>query len=242
MFVLGAAIEKLMGESHDRATLSFLELLKNNANLFGGTFECYIACFCTGDDLLNQWRHYSGTGGYAIGFSTLELARDRGGSTAPEHDFFLREVIYNPLQQSQLLEALLGGTIGAMNAELERCPADQRNTIIVRCCQFVQLQLPQYLTTFKHPAFEAEREWRLCHLAIQDASQHLRFRDGQFGLTPYVELAPRFECQDRLPLESVTHAPTSNSSNVRFALASLLRSQGYADVKLVGSILPMRTC
>ena len=108
MFVLGAAIEKLMGESHDRATLSFLELLKNNANLFGGTFECYIACFCTGDDLLNQWRHYSGTGGYAIGFSTLELARDRGGSTAPEHDFFLREVIYNPLQQSQLLEALLG--------------------------------------------------------------------------------------------------------------------------------------
>lgn len=242
MFVLGAAIEKLMVESKDRETLLFLELLKNNSNLFDGVFDCYIACFCTGNDLLNQWRHYSGTGGYALGFSTLELARDRGGSTAPEHDFYLREVIYDPLQQSKLLEALMKLTIDAMKAELEGARADQRDTIIVRCCQFVQLQLPQYLTTFKHLAFEAEREWRLCHLAVPDNSQHIRFRDGQFGLTPYVELAPRFKHQDQLPLESVTHAPTNNASNVRFALSALLRSQGYSDVKLSGSILPMRTC
>lgn len=239
-FVLTATIEKLITKNSDHVVLLFLDLLKNNLKMFDGVFECYIACFCTEDDLLNQWRHYSGSGGYALGFSTLELARPSVDSTAPEHDFLLREVIYDTTQQSSILEELLTSTTDVMKNEIEGLNIDERNKIIVHCCQFVQLQLPQYLTTFKHPAFEAEREWRLCHLAISEESQHVLFRDGQFGLTPYVELAPRSECQDRLPLLSVTHAPTNNASNVRFALSALLRSQGYLEVRLAGSVLPMR--
>lgn len=39
------------------------------------TTDTYIACFCEGPDLLNQWRAYGSGRGFAMGFSAPRLSR-----------------------------------------------------------------------------------------------------------------------------------------------------------------------
>jgi hypothetical protein len=95
---------------------------------------------------------------------------------------------------------------------------------------------------FKHSSFEAEHEWRLCHLRHNSEIDHIKFRDGQFGLTPFVELVPLDSSTQNLPVDLITHAPTKDANNVRFALRALLRSSGYRDeVKVKGSVIPIRS-
>lgn len=72
---------------------------------------------------------------------------------------------------------------------------------------------------------------------------HVLFRDGQFGLTPYVclDVSPMAGVNhNRLPLARITHGPVPNPGNVRFALDKLLRSKNYAFVEIAGSTLPVR--
>jgi hypothetical protein len=42
---------------------------------------------------------------------------------------------------------------------------------------------------FKHPGFQEEREWRVVYSAFwKKLSPNVKFRNGQFGLTAYVEI------------------------------------------------------
>ena len=117
------------------------------------------------------------------------------------------------------------------------------NSLIARCCQFVRAETADYLMCFKHPAFSVEEEWRLCHIVSPDREEHVLFRDGPYGLTPHVCLDP---CPmvglnaNKLPLARITHGPTQDPSNVRFALNKLLRAKGYVFVEISGSMLPVR--
>jgi hypothetical protein len=91
-----AELRDVYSEGTPARLLTFIERL---LGLSQEWFDVYVACFCRKDDLLSQWRGYPPVGGgYAIGFNSASLARDRG---------VLRKVIYELDTQRRLIRELV---------------------------------------------------------------------------------------------------------------------------------------
>lgn len=238
-----ALIQERLARVENDVLTEFLTRTLRTANGFDGMFDCYIACFCERDDLLNQWRTYAGAGGgYALGLKTKEIGR-RWGQLERTQDFVLRRVIYEVDLQRTLLCEVIDKTMEALTAGTQGVSVTDANNAIARCCQFVRAEVADYLISFKHPAFAIEEEWRICHVISPGQEDHVLFRDGQFGLTPYVclDISPMAGVNhNKLPLARITHGPVPSPDNVRFALNKLLRAKNYAFVEVAGSTLPVR--
>jgi hypothetical protein len=243
MALFESIVQEQLATADGDVVREFLGRTLHTANAFDGMFDCYIACFCERDDLLNQWRVYVGSGGgYALGFKTKEIGM-RWGQLHPTQDFVLRKVVYDELVQRRLTAEVLELAVLNLKEATKGVSLADANNLIARCCQFVRAETAEYLMSFKHPAFSVEEEWRLCHIVSPGGEEHVLFRDGPYGLTPYVCLDPSPMAgvnANKLPLARITHGPTQDPSNVRFALNKLLRAKGYAFVEISGSVLPVR--
>lgn len=140
--------------------------------------ETYIASYSTEHDLLSQWRSYSGEKvGYCLGLVTDGIATLDNSTPLLEasiyKDGLAQQVISRMLksvdeylQQNQFGEVEVGFLLGVVGSTLAN----------LAC-------------TIKHPKFEEEKEYRQFYQP--DATSLLlenRFRNGRFGLTPYVEI------------------------------------------------------
>lgn len=243
MGLFESIVKERLQNTSSEVISEFLGRSLRTANAFDGMFDCYIACFCAQDDLLNQWQVYAESGGgYALGFKANEIGR-RWGQLQPPQDFLLRKVIYNVELQKKLISEVLELAVCVLSETMQAISVAEANNLIARCCHFVRSEVADYLFCFKHPAFEVEEEWRLCHIVPPSEEGHVQFRDGPYGLTPYVSLDPSPRAgihHDKLPLAKITHGPVPDPSNIRFALNKLLRAKGYAFVEIAGSVLPMR--
>lgn len=243
MALFTSVVQEQLANCDSDVVAEFLGRTLRTANAFEGMFDCYVACFCERDDLLNQWRVYAEAGGgYALGFHSREIGL-RAGELQPSQDFMLRKVLYEEKLQRQLLSEVLSVAAETLHAATKGVSVADANNLIARCCQFVRAESADYLICFKHPAFSVEEEWRLCHVVGPGEDDHVLFRDGAYGLTPYVSLDPSPMAgvhMDRLPLARITHGPVSDPRNVRFALEKLLRTKGYAFAEVSGSMLPLR--
>ena len=243
MTLFESIVQDRLANAKTDVVAEFLGRTIRTANAFDGMFDCYIACFCERDDLLNQWRVYAGSGGgYALGMKAKEIGR-RWGELHQTQDFVLRKVIYKEELQKKLIAEVLDIASLILASATQNVSVADANNLIARCCQFVRVEVADYLFCFKHPAFAVEEEWRLCHIVSQGEEDHVLFRDGPYGLTPYVCLDPSPMAgvhHNKLPLARITHGPVSDPSNVRFALNKLLRAKDYAFVEVAGSIVPVR--
>ncbi|MFZ4535945.1 DUF2971 domain-containing protein [Propionivibrio sp.] len=243
MALFNSIVQDLLASSSNEVVSEFLGRTLHTANAFDGMFDCYIACFCERDDLLNQWRVYAGTGGgYALGLKAKEIGR-RWGEVHSTQNFLLRKVIYNEDIQKRLISEVLELTVQILDEATQDISVADANNLIARCCHFVRSEVADYLFCFKHSAFAVEEEWRLCHIVSPGEEDHVQFRDGPYGLTPYVCLDPSPMAgvnNNKLPLARITHGPVPDPSNVRFALNKLLRAKEYAFVEIAGSVLPVR--
>jgi hypothetical protein len=243
MALFESIVQDRLTKSENEVVSEFLGRTLRTANAFDGMFDCYIACFCERDDLLNQWRVYAGSGGgYALGLKAKEIGR-RWGELHPTQDFLLRKVVYDADLQKRLISEVLELTSLILSEATQAVSVSDANNLIARCCQFVRSEVADYLFCFKHPAFAVEEEWRLCHIVSPGEEDHVQSRDGPYGLTPYVCLDPSPIAgvhHNKLPLARITHGPVPDPSNVRFALNKLLRAKGYAFVEVAGSVLPVR--
>lgn len=243
MALFESVVEERLASGVSPVVADFLGRTLNTANAFQGMLDCYVACFCERDDLLNQWRVYAGSGGgYAIGF----LARDLGhrwGQRHPTQEFLIRKVVYDPAIQRRLLSEVIDVACNTLEEEAKGLDTQAANLLIASCCHFARNHISEYLIYFKHEAFEVEQEWRLCHLTTGGDEGHVDFRNGSYGLTPYVAVDPSPMAgihHNRLPIHRITHGPSIEPENVRFALSKLLRIKGYAFVEVGGSVLPVR--
>jgi len=155
----------------------------------------------------------------------------------------LRKVVYDEELQQRLIAEVLDLASSVLSDATETMAVRDANNLIARSCHFVRSEVADYLLSFKHPAFAVEEEWRLCHIVSPSERGHILFRDGPYGLTPYVCLDPSPMAgvnHNRLPLARITHGPVPDPSNVRFALQKLLQAREYAFVEISGSSLPVR--
>lgn len=238
-----ALVKERLVDQKEPILVEFLGRALHTANAFDGMFDCYIACFCERDDLLNQWRAYAGSGGgFALGLNAKDIGR-RWGQLERSQDFVLHRVVYDTNKQKHLLREVIDTTLAVLRPATLGLKVEEANNAIARCCQFVRSEVADYLLSFKHPAYEVEHEWRLCHVASSGEEDHVKFREGPFGLTPYVclDVSPMAGVNNnKLPLSRITHGPTPSPENVRFALRKLLRGLNYAHVEVAGSTLPVR--
>lgn len=103
----------------------------------------------------------------------------------------------------------------------------------------VQAMLNIIACILKHPTFEEEREYRQIY---QPGSAKLvlntEFRQGQFGLTPYVKI--EFLERNRLPLRTVTVGLCQDPEAESNALKMILSRYGYENVQVLASEIPLR--
>lgn len=236
-------VKDRLSRSHGEVVTEFLRRALVTANAFDGMADSYVACFCEKDDLLNQWRAYAASGGgFALGFRSRDIGM-RVRLEKPGHDFVLRKVEYDEAMQRRLLSEIIDLATDHLEIAARGHSVSDANNAIAQCCQFVRAEAADYFACFKHPAFSVEEEWRIWHITMPHKESHVLYREGAYGLTPYVALDPSPMAgisANRLPIEKITHSPARDPENVRLALSKMLRSKGYASVEIAGSTLPLR--
>lgn len=203
----------------------------------------YGVCFCHEGDLLSQWRAYGARGGgFAIGLQADEIGLR---SKVP---LCIRKVIYNPDDQRRLVETLLART-GELLLELVQDeklgPGGQALPVVVH---FLEDHLAEYTFTFKNPAFQEEKEWRvvlpILPYEMDDVGRQTRFRNSGGMLVPFIPLnvGPSVGPNaGRLPLARIVFGPTVDPDLTGKAVTGLLRKHNFSlDVETVSSAIPLR--
>jgi hypothetical protein len=209
----------------------FLESV--TAGMAGQLPAVAIFSACERDDSLSQWRAYSrDTRPVSIGFRSAELVR-----VVP--DCRLRSIRYQETTKSKTLRAILEAHTFAYGWDLEHCdlrisPSRYREVVRDLACS----RLVEAITTFKDPAFEDEREYRLAYIPIPVFAEMGRtlapkqFRVRRGIVLPYITtsdiLAERRlpgEPNPHLPIVSITVGPMEKSELVKAGIESLLRER-----------------
>lgn len=190
--------------------------------------ETYVASYSTAYDLLSQWRGYSGGN---VGYC-LELATN-GVATLDHSTPLLEAVIYKDELAQQVISRMVRRVEdylhGNQFAEVE----------IGFLLGTIGGTLANLACTIKHPKFEEEKEYRQFYQPGATSLQlEKKFRNGRFGLTPYVEV-PFIE-EGRLPLRSVTIGPCQDKELEIFTVRTLLDKHSYTDVEVSVSEIPLR--
>jgi hypothetical protein len=76
--------------------------------------DVYVTCFSGDGDMLSQWRAYAGrddAGGYALGLGTRPPLQGWPQMAPGDHEFALRQVLYDPIEQQAACHSLIDGVV-----------------------------------------------------------------------------------------------------------------------------------
>jgi hypothetical protein len=190
--------------------------------------ETYVACYSTKQDLLSQWRSYSGGKvGYCLGLATDGMA------TLDDSTPLIEPVIYR--------DSLAEHVISTMVKRVDEYLQDNQfgDVEVGFLLGTVGGTLANLACMIKHPKFEEENEYRQFHQPGATSLQlEQNFRNGRFGLTPYVEVP--FIVKNRLPLRTVTIGPCKDAELEINTVKSLLEKHSYSNVEVLKSEIPLR--
>lgn len=201
-----------------------------------GRDHYYALSFSAERDLLSQWRAY-GRAGYALGFDEGHLfavaaAFDGRAAFVP--------CIYDLAQQHSVWNH---ATEYLRQSFLERCEAEGEATqdVVDEFAAHFYSFVTVLSTSFKHPAFSQESEWRLVFEGPDPAGRDpdLRRRAGVGGTVPYLEI-PIGTDDPQLPLFRVDIAPDAPPVAEEF-LASVLEGASISVRYIERSSIPLRS-
>lgn len=190
--------------------------------------DTFVACYSAAPNRLSQWRAYSGGGvGYCLGFKTSEMATTDGRMP------LLEKVVYSEATAEAILLRLLSSVdefLGSSNfGEVE----------VGYILGMLEGHFNNVASVIKHPGFEEEAEYRQIYQpSYSSILLEKKYRNGRFGLTPYVEIG--FLQEGKLPIESITIGPCKDPDSEERSLRMLLSNYGYEDVEVLQSGIPLR--
>jgi Protein of unknown function (DUF2971) len=190
--------------------------------------ETYVASYSTKHDLLSQWRSYSGGKvGYCFGLATDGIA------TLDDSTPLLEPVIY----KDSLAQQVISRMVNRVDEYLQNSQFGEAEVGFL--LGMVGGILANLACTIKHPKFEEENEYRQFYQPGATSLQlEKKFRNGRFGLTPYVEVP--FKEEGRLPLRSVTIGPCQDAELEMYTVKTLLEKYSYTNVEVLVSEIPLR--
>jgi len=242
--VLNAKANRAPTEVHRRFMTLAAGYLSSGTDVMR-SFRCYLACFCARGNQLSQWRAYGRPGsGFAIGFRSSGL---RAGTVQlqTEHSLSLIPVEY----RRRVQERVIGDAVDIFFEELavatHRIDKKASTSTLTNMFPSLPILLGILLPVFKHPVFAEEREWRLVARPLADEVRgFLRFRESNGTIIPFLvaKFKGRAAAQNRLPLASVTHAPSPEPELRKISVCELLTANSYkiGKVPVNGSDIPLR--
>lgn len=228
--IIREELTKMMETENDPELRSFLNGMLINISAFDlFIHHPFVACFCESGELLSQWRAYAEQGGgYALGFKFSSKTRISPCPSDLSYTMLpvLRKVIYDENRQRNLVcEYLKLITKTSREALKEKRHEAQSN---IMAMQAVNLLLDMMLT-FKHSAFDEEKEWRLIRATRKDFQpENLQFRRSNNNLVPYrsTYVFDELEKQSEgikyvFPLNSIVFGPSLDVIRTRASLELL---------------------
>jgi hypothetical protein len=216
------AIQARLASQGSKYTADFLE--QTHAAITEKTFDnlrLFVLSLSANPDLLSQWRAYAAEGtGFAIGLDGAAL-RDRAGfgeTVLKEIDldklpndfvycYHLLPVVYEKSRQQEVLDGFLDAAYAFWLGI-----KDKRSFESLQLFRMTfEHRAKELIISLKNPGYKEECEWRIV-AAVHKNSKKIEYRNGRFGITPYVTLnlsrrgdLPRF----RLPITKIWAGPNS---------------------------------
>jgi hypothetical protein len=206
----------------------------------------FIVSFCEDGDLLSQWRAYGGMSGFSLAFSPLvehdkvKLACRNGFRT------MVKRVIYDPDEQRARLRFLLNHLIKLVNGFSFATTSSQGAAAHVELSLLLVLEMTDWACAAKHKAFSEEKEWRIITypkgatlVGVKPENyEGISVRPTSRLLLPYMMLEP--PSRKRLPLIEIRCGPSQFQEQSARAMRILLRKQGYKNLPVSFSRVPLR--
>lgn len=234
--------EKIEIEENE-AIKKILENLITSLEAFDSfIFRVFIACFCKEDNLLSQWRAYSGKGvGYNIGFrfETDTMFSHTQENPLEKRHAFLRKIIYD----SEIQNEIISNSITHIIEEAKRVEEQLLNNgglptgwPLQAALEAVNILIDINMS-FKNAVFEEEKEWRLIEVIDPNRlSELLQFRDINERLTPYLStvIYDEIEGNNFCPISKIRIGPGIDEKRTRENLELFVKNiaAGSKNVKI----------
>lgn len=198
----------------------------------------FVFCLSAEGNILEQWRAYCPQGGFSIGFDRVqlrELAQNISGSLVKCR--YLDPITdLTPKALKGILKDTLHFGEDECNEEFDHQISEHLKDVKedIKLVEEVSVML-EHASRFKHRAFDKECEWRIRKFQPENASKEVIYRNGSFGLTPYMEFgfAKGF-------IKKIYIGPRMETEFAESTLQSFLDSNDYSDIEIAVSQIPFR--
>lgn len=145
-------------------------------------------------DLLSQWRGYTPSGGYSVGFDSSSLQK-----IAHRNGLRLVKCIYDEAEKNRQIRLALDSIVSEIRESrvaphLSDTDHSLEQKVLASAHYSIQLVFRRFGAYFKHPSFIEEAEWRLVgNVAAGGTDPRERYRTRRDLILPYsaVPLAPK---------------------------------------------------
>jgi hypothetical protein len=181
----------------------------------------FVSCFSEQQDDLSQWRAYTaGEGGYAIRFDQFKLRQGGGPS-----EVLLFRVEYDLQKQGVILNDMVAHAEQYYSECEGRKRAPNPQEWAREFVAFYLFEIEILFVCLKHPAFAAEREWRLVNYYRPEDPTPLKFRQRTSMMSRHLPL----RLSKPLPISGVMIGPCRYPELSRVAVSDLLQTYGYTS-------------
>jgi hypothetical protein len=244
--IAAKVIEGVLAKRNHAGILEIIEGSTTNNETFVCSFTSSSGDGFDPGDRLSQWRGYSHSSqGFSLGFDKealqKQIALDERGAKAA-----VLECIYEDTGEEFSFFQEMGHTASLRFNELwlsgETVPDSFRTnnpaaTEEYKKASFYFLKALSKATAefftkaarIKHSGFREECEWRIVRHASHEALMHsglTKFRKGQFGETPYIEIPLGLATPESSPLRRIVVGPSSHKDDIKCWVELFLERHG----------------
>ena len=165
----------------------------------------------------------------------------------PDSKLFLTEIVYDSENQLADLAPIVSCFVDNITQFFKVHKSLDRNQQIIYLrdqLKNIALQIFPHVLSFKNPAFREEKEWRVFSICHPETSLGLiQHRKAKNTLIPYIDLkfpSPIPNDNTKLPIIEIIQGPLSNPDLGLKSLDMLLKKQGYPNVHIRKSNVPVR--
>lgn len=216
--------------------------------------DTYILSLTENKDSLALWSNYSNYDGYNLAFNCdyfqniftekkyRFINRDEESILLNEREDFLwyfGEVIYNQEYQENIIKERIEFLYNLYKRFYKFKDEEDFKCLIV----YVLYNIAYISTFFKDESFKEEQEHRLVFRIINKniKKQIIKHRISNRVFIPYIELdLSENRREGNLPIEKITIGPKNNLDIAEIGLKSFLESEGYYNINIKKSKIPLR--